>query len=64
LGRLGGGEPIEVGISNLSSLEDQFLHLLVFDKTTVDPEVGVVLVILLGDQEFFGEFGHLHLIMG
>jgi len=62
--RLGGGEPVEVGTSGPGGLKDRFGHLLVLDEATIDPEVGVMLVILLGDQEFFGEFGYLCLIMG
>ena len=36
---------------------------LLLDETAVDPKVGVMLIILLGDQELFGEFRYLGLIV-
>jgi len=56
-------KPIEVRASDTDDLEDSLLHLLVFDKSTVDPEVGVVLVMLLSYQELLSELGYLRLIM-
>ena len=63
LGGFGGREPVEIGTSGLSSLKDELLHLPVLDKTTVDPKVGVVLIVFLSYQELFGELGHLGLIV-
>ena len=63
LGGFGGREPVKIGTGGPSGLEDELLHLPVLDETAVDPEVGVVFVVLLGDQEFLSEFGYLGLIV-
>jgi len=48
----------------VSSLKNSLFYLLVFDKTTVDPEVGVMFVVFLGYQELLGKLGYLYLIVG
>ena len=63
LGGFGGREPVEIGTGGPSGLEDRLFYLPVLDETTIDPEVGVVFVVLLGDQEFLSEFGYLGLIV-
>ena len=64
LGGLGSRKTIEVGAGDLSSLKDSVLYLFVFDKTAMDPEVGIMLVVLLSNQEFLSKFRHLCLIVG
>ena len=63
LGRFGGREPVEVGTGGLSGREDGFLHLSVLSETTVDLKVGVVFIVLLGDQGLFSELRYLGLIV-
>jgi len=63
LGGLGSGESVEVRAGNPGNLKDSLLHLLVFNEPTIDPEVRVVLVMLLGYQELLGKLGHLCIII-
>jgi len=45
----------------MASVEDSLLGVSIFDQSTTYPEVGVVFIITLGNEELFSELGDLSL---